>query len=127
MVNVAVPSMALTVFSRVQHHPRAAFEASVGYQQVLKTAHSAISKLAISDRNIDACLLAVFLISRYEDATYRQASSGSVTSNESPLANFRHHDGAMALLEVWHARRYRAARPISAIRSAFLRSLPIPR
>ena len=136
MVDVAVSSMALAVFSKVQHHAQAAVEASIQYSKVLRTARTAIPELVISDKNIDACLLAVFLMSRYEDATYRDESSSPQIHDLSSLASFRHHDGAMALLKIWHSRQSCGIQPASAviqqtrqgcIRSVFLRNLSVPR
>ena len=69
MVDLALSSMALAVFSRTQKHPAAATEASPRYYRLLRVAQERIAQLGIStldEQKIDACLLAIFLMGRYE-------------------------------------------------------------
>jgi hypothetical protein len=61
MVDLALSSMALAVYSRIQQHPPAAIEASSRYYRLLRVAQERIAQLAIptlDERDIDACLLA---------------------------------------------------------------------
>ncbi|KAG0651221.1 hypothetical protein D0Z07_1941 [Hyphodiscus hymeniophilus] len=101
MVDVALSSMALTVFSRIQHHPPAAKEASSKYHQALQIVQNEISQLDILHldvQHIDACLLAIYLMGRYEAANCDLSSD--LDWKDSP--SFRHHDGAMAILGLWN-------------------------
>jgi len=99
IVDLAISSMALAVYSRTQQHRPAAIEASIKYQQLLQVAQATIPTL--SERNIDACLLAIFLMSRYEDAMHNPRSLNSKIPFSSSLRSFSHHDGAMAILKIW--------------------------
>lgn len=69
ILDLAVSSMALAVFSQTQHHPPAAVEAPRKYHRLLQIAPITISTL--DERNIDACLLATSFVSRYEDVVHR--------------------------------------------------------
>lgn len=135
MVDLALSSMALAVYSRTQQHPPAAIEASSRYYRLLRVAQERIAQLAIptlDERNIDACLLAVSLMGRYEGATHRPGdlnSKGPFTS----LQSWSHHDGAMAILKVWNDNlSHNTATFIikqtrrGLIKSSLLRNLPLP-
>ena len=135
MVDLALSSMALAVYSRTQQHPPAATEASSKYYRLLRVAQERIAQVGIptlDERNIDACLLAVFLMGRYESATYRPGDLNSKDSFTS-LQSWSHHDGAMAILKVWNDNLSR--NPASfiikqtrrgLIKSSLLRNLPLP-
>ena len=132
ILDLALSSMALAVFSRTQQHPLAAMEASAKYHQLLQTAQTTIPSL--NEGNVNVCLLAIFFMGRYEDAIHRP--SHLIRSSPSLLTfqSFSHHDGALAILEIWkdrlshtqpatdvvkHTRR-------GLIRSALLRNLVLP-
>ena len=135
MVDLALSSMALAVYSRTQQHPPAATEASLRYHRLLRVAQERIAQVGIStldERDIDACLLAIFLMSRYEGATYRP---GDLASKDlfSSLQSWSHHDGAAAFLKVWNDNlSHSTATPIikqtrrGLIKSSLLRNLPLP-
>lgn len=132
MVDLAISSMALAVYSRTQRHPPAATDASIKYQQLLRIAQVTIPTL--DERNIDDCLLAIFLMSRYEDVIHRPSSLNSKTPFAMPLRSFSHHDGAMAVLKIWK-NRLSYSHPATdiikqtrrgLIRSALLRNLALP-
>ncbi|EXJ93601.1 hypothetical protein A1O1_01993 [Capronia coronata CBS 617.96] len=92
MVDLAISSIALAVYSHTQHHPPAATQATVQYQHLLRVVRSTLPRL---DRyNINACLLAICLMGRYEDTVSRPDSIASCPS-------FSHHDGALAVLRIW--------------------------
>jgi hypothetical protein len=132
MVDLAISSMALAVYSRTQQHPPAATDASIKYQQLLRIVQVTIPTL--DERNIDACLLAIFFMSRYEDVTHRPSSLNSKTPFATSFQSFSHHDGAMAILKIWKNRlsyRHPATDIIKqtrrgVIRSALLRNLALP-
>jgi hypothetical protein len=130
LVELAISSMALAVFSRTQQHPPAAIEASIKYHRLLQIAQVTI--LSLDEGNIDACLLAIFFMSRYEDAVHRPSSAK--TPFTTAVQSFSHHDGALATLKIWkdrlsysqpatdvikHTRR-------SLIKSALMRNLALP-
>lgn len=100
MVDLAVSSMALAVFSQTQHCPAAAAEASTKYQQLLRIAQMAIPALVGS--NIDVCLVAIFLMGRFEGSLLHRKSLNPGTSIITSLeGSYLHHDGAMAVLKIW--------------------------
>jgi hypothetical protein len=135
MVDLALSSLALAIFSRIQQHAPAATEASSRYYRVLQVAQGRIAQLEIPTldvRNIDSCLLAVFLMGRYETVTHRPDDcnwNGSHTS----LQSWCHHDGAMAILKVWHDKRNHDSASFiikqtrsELIKSSLLRNIPLP-
>ncbi|KAF2182453.1 hypothetical protein K469DRAFT_740325 [Zopfia rhizophila CBS 207.26] len=117
ILNLAISSIALAVFSRTQQYPPAAVEASIRYQQLLQVLQ--ITLPSLDQGNIEACLLAIIFMSPYEDST---------------LQSSPHQDGALAILKFWkehlsprqpatnvikHSRR-------AAINSALIRNLALP-
>lgn len=132
ILDLAVSSMALAVFSRTQQHPPAAIEASVKYHRLLQVAQMTIPSL--DGGNIDTCLLAIFFMSRYEDTVHHPSHLSLETPFTMTLQSFSHHDGALAILKIWkerlshsqlatdvikHTRR-------SMIKSALMRNLALP-
>lgn len=99
MVDLALSSLALAVYSKTHQQPPAAKEASMTYYHLLQVARERIAKLAVpalNEQDVDSCLLAVSLMGRYEDAMH-------ITSNEPlpSLPSWYHYTGAMAILKVW--------------------------
>jgi hypothetical protein len=135
MVDLALSSMALAVYSRTQQHPPAAAEASSRYYRLLRVAQERIAQLAnptLDEQNIEACLLAVSLMGRYECAMRRPGDTDSKDSFTS-IQRWCHHDGAMAILKVWndnpsHKPGTFIVKQIrrGLIKSSILRSLPLP-
>ncbi|MCJ1460052.1 hypothetical protein MMC28_010431 [Mycoblastus sanguinarius] len=124
--------MALAVYSRSMQHPPAATEASSKYHRLLQVAQERIAQVGflptLDERNIEACLLAVFLMGRYEGAIHRP---GDPNSNDA--FTWSHHDGAMAILKVWNDNlSHNPANFIikqtrrGLIRCCLLRNLPLP-
>lgn len=132
ILDLAVSSMALAVFSRTQHHPPAAIEASLKYHQLLQVAQVIIPSLDKGD--IDTCLLAIFFMSRYEDVVHRPNDLNLKTPFATTFQSFSHHDGALAILKIWkdHLSHSQPATDImkhtrrGMIRSAILRNLALP-
>lgn len=134
MVDLALSSMALAVYSRTQHNPPAAAEATSKYNQLLRVAQQAIAQLTVKpveERIVDSCLLAVSLMGRYENVNHL----GDITGRENfmTLSSWSHTDGSMAIMKVWfdktncrnstsiikHTRR-------GLIKTCLLRGLPLP-
>lgn len=132
MVDLALSSMALAVFSRTRQHPLAAAEASSRYQSLLRLAQERVARFSSSlldERDIDACLLAILLMGRYEGVIYRPGNPDLKHS----FSSWSHHKGAMAILRFWydHLNRTPATTLIrdtrrGLIRSSLLRNLRIP-
>lgn len=132
ILDLALSSVALAVFSRTQRHLPAATEASRKYHRLLQITQTTI--LSLDSGNIDAYLLAVYFMSRYEDSVHCPSHLRRKSSFTTTLQSFSHHDGALAILGVWkhnlshsqpatdvikHTRR-------GMIRSALLRHLSLP-
>jgi hypothetical protein len=136
MVDLALSSLALAIYSRIQQHLPAATEASSKYYRLLQVAQSRIAQLEIptlNERNIDSCLLAVFLMGRYENATHRPDDLINWNGSHTSLQSWSHHDGAMAILKVWHDNlNHDSASFIikqtrrELIKSSLLRNIPLP-
>jgi hypothetical protein len=110
MVDLALSSIALAVYSRTQRHPPAAAEASSKYYKLLCLAQINIPE--VDKSNIDACLLAAFLMGRYESINHHPGKFGS----ENPLKSIKswsHYDGSLAILRIWsETSTHNAASPI---------------
>lgn len=125
----AVSSMALAVFSRTQYHPPAAIEAFIKYQKLLQMTQLAISSL--NKGNVDDCLIAIFFMSRYEEVIYRPNNLHAPNPN---LKSYSHHDGSLAVLKLWknHISHSQPASNVvmhtrrGLIRSALLRKIGLP-
>ncbi|EXJ65282.1 hypothetical protein A1O7_01623 [Cladophialophora yegresii CBS 114405] len=121
--------MALAVFARTQSLSAAAAEAREKYDQLLRTAQVALPNLI--RRDIDAALLAIFLMSRYEDSMHAFDEVLSTTA----FRSYCHHDGATAVLKTWHENSLMIMQPASdiikhsrrgIIRSFLLRQMAVP-
>lgn len=135
MVDLALSSMALAVFSRTQHYPPAATEASIRYSRLLRLVQERVAQLAgptLDEHNVDACLLTVTLMGRFESTRHkidRDQAQGSFKW----LQSWSHHDGAMAILKFWHDNPNRGAASMvikqtrrGLIRSFLLRNFLLP-
>ncbi|KAL8832139.1 MAG: hypothetical protein Q9170_004998 [Blastenia crenularia] len=104
MVDLALSSVALAIFSRIKQHPSAATEASTRYSRLLRIVSEQIRQMilaGVDERTSDAYLLTTFLMGRYEAVTRHPTSCKERGSFDS-LQNWSHHDGMMALLKIWH-------------------------
>jgi hypothetical protein len=130
MVDLALASVALAVFSRIQKHPIAGSTACSKYQQLLRLAQTSLSTR--NEERVDASLLTVFLVCRYEAVLVPKPHGNSKTSFESSHT-WSHHDGALAILRIWHddPNRTTATSIIKhsrrdVIKSCILRAIPVP-
>lgn len=132
MLDLAVSTMALAIFSRMKHHPPAAIEASKQYHQLLQITQ--VKVISLNKGNIDACLLAIAFMGRYEEVIYQPGCLSLNTASVATMQSFSHHDGALATLKMWkvylshslpvtnvikHTRR-------GMIRSALIRNRALP-
>ncbi|KAJ8100824.1 C6 zinc finger domain-protein [Lipomyces tetrasporus] len=97
VLELAASSTALALFSNAKMCSPAANLAFDSYQKSLRTLRTALSAPDYID--IDACLLAVCMLGRYEDAVYTPPKSDIPFLDT--LHNRRHLKGAVALLEYW--------------------------
>lgn len=98
VLKLAASSTALVLFSRTRKYSPAAKLAFDSYQTSLITLRTALSVPEAID--INACLLAVCLLGRYEDAIFNFDKNIGVPFEES-MQNRKHLIGAIALLEYW--------------------------
>lgn len=132
MVDLGLSTMALAVYSQTQNHPTAAEEAVSRYYQLLGMAQTQIAEVEsrIMDKNsIDSCLLAIYLMGRYEGAIYSRSDAQSFHK----LHSWNHHDGAMGILKVWNDTLSHTAPSVivretrrGLMRSCVLRDLDLP-
>lgn len=135
MVDLALSSTALLIFSHTQQYAPASTEASSRYDRLLRVAQKRIAQMETSildERNVDSSLLAVFLMGRYEGATYRPCDL-NVQESFTSLQVWSHHDGAMAILKLW--KNNPSPKPATSIvkqtrrcliKSLLIRNLPLP-
>lgn len=132
MLDLAVSCMALAVFSQTQQHPPAAIEASKKYHELLQIMQTEL--LFLNEGTVDAYLLAIFFMGRYESAVLHPGYLDLQTLFTMTSQSFLHHDGALAMLENWknHLSHSQPATDIikhtrrGLIRSALLRNLAVP-
>lgn len=132
MLKLAFGSMALALFSQMKHHLQAGIQASTSYQRLLKVAQATI--FSLDERNIDACLLAISFMTQYENVVHRHSHTDAGAPIVTTLPSFSHSDGAFAILKFWkenlsqkqHATNVIKLTRRSMIKSALLRSLPLP-
>ena len=133
LLQLAVASVALAVFSRTQKYPPAAMEASTRYHQLLRVARSTIASMKQGD--ISAYLIAIYFMGRYENAVHQPDKHVHPKLSCIPaLPSFSHHDGAMAVLKLWNDRLSHTQPPTDLIKytrrwmikSALLRNRAIP-
>lgn len=134
ILDLAVASIALAVFSRARDHAPAAIEASEIYHKLLQLTQESI--LALNENSIDICLLAIFFMGRYEQVVHCPISSH--IRLQIPVTQivhaFSHHDGSLAILKSWeeHLSRSLPATDVikrtrrGTIRSALLRDIALP-
>jgi hypothetical protein len=135
MVDLALSTMALAVYSRIKQYPAAATAALSIYHRLLQVVQARVAQLATSKLNkhdIDSCLLSVSLMGRYEGATHRPDLLNSKESF-SELLSWSHHDGALAILKAWND--CPSHKPVTyiikqtrrgLIRSCLIRNLTLP-
>jgi hypothetical protein len=135
VVDLALSSLALVIFSRTQQQPPALTEASLRYYQLLRVAQNRIAQLAapnLDELSIEACLLAVSLMSRYEVATLSLGDlklADHLTACQTSI----HYDGVKAILKVWND-NFSHNPPTfivtqtrrELLKSSMLRNLPVP-
>lgn len=109
----AVSSIALALFSRSKLYPHATTLAFDSYQKSLRTLQTALS--APESIDIDACLLAVCLLARYENVVYTFGQDNTTPLTRT-VKNRAHLLGAMALLKFWVYRPQSTAIPTETIR-----------
>ncbi|KAL8705954.1 MAG: hypothetical protein Q9201_000948 [Fulgogasparrea decipioides] len=136
MVDLALASIALAVFSQLQHHQPAAIEASSAYFSLLQVAQDRIAQMeipAMDEREVDSCLLAVSIMGRYESITLRPGGS-KPKGVFGLLQNWSHSDGALAILALWNERlSHSPATTVmkqtrrGLIKSSLLRNKPLPK
>lgn len=131
MVNLALSSMALAFYSRARQGSVAATEATMQYCRLLQLTRKQLAQSELDEQGIDACLLAIFLMGRYEAAINppNQDHSNKFISRRT----WNHHDGAMAMLRLWkdnlhpkHATTIIKQARRGSLRSLLLRKLPLP-
>lgn len=104
MVDLALSSTSLAVFSRTHQVSQAAIDAASRYCRLLRTVQDRISNLTLSDPDdgdsIDAYLLTMFLMGRYEATMHNHGTP--VSNNPSAwLHRWFHHEGALTVLKLW--------------------------
>jgi hypothetical protein len=114
MVELALNCLAFAIFSRIQHHTVAAAEASSRYHRLISILQARVTKLTVNNcykQDIEACILTILIMGRYESAVYGVAQSAVLRSAESQSRNpftlplrWVHLDGAMAILKTWKGR-----------------------
>ena len=138
MVDLALSSMALAVFSRTQKHIGAAAEALSKYHRLLRLCQFWISQVEIAKldaANMDACLLAIAFMGRFEGVAYRIEDSKDSVQSTPQLKSWHHHQGAIVVLKAWYdgRRQDRSSASViikhvrrSILRSCLMANRPLP-
>lgn len=130
MTQRAISVIALVLFGKTQNQPQAIVDACVAYQQLLQDIQVSIS--SPDECDIEACLLAIFCMGRYEDAVH---STNQPITHMWALRSSSHHDGALAVLKAFRNRQGSGTQDIpdivkhtrrGMIKSALLRNRNLP-
>lgn len=102
MVDLAVSSIALAIYSQTQNHPRAASAACNKYCHLLRLAQQRIVRrqTRLEERDVDECLLTIILMALYETTMHQVVIPGS-DPRSSSQHSWSHHIGAMTVLKHW--------------------------
>jgi hypothetical protein len=104
MVDLALSCMALAVYGRTQSHPPAVADALSRYYcllQVLQQHIGQIEDRKVGEYDVDACLLTIFIIARFEGVTH-SPSDPEPRYTFKHIQNWSHRDGASAILNRWY-------------------------
>lgn len=110
MVDLAISSLALAIFSRTnimistQHHDIAARDAVRGYSHLLRVACVKLTQEEIGrcdEEGYDEFLLVIVLMAWYETSMH-QPTHLKKTTLSSSVHSWSHHDGALAILKAWN-------------------------
>jgi hypothetical protein len=102
MVDMAISSVALAIFSRTQEHHLATKEAIVRYGRLLWVARVQVTQAELStydEKDLEECLMTVVLMGWYESIMHRPLNFHSEKTYISPHS-WSHYDGAMAILKI---------------------------
>lgn len=136
VVDLALSSLALAIFSRIHHYPLALAEASSKYNKLLRVARQSIGQLSVvesikDESKMDSCLLAVTLMNWYEGAATTAFEGPSDCFNST--RRWSHHDGARAILNLWMVNSASSSPNYivkqtrrNLIKSSLIRDLPLP-
>ncbi|KIW13825.1 hypothetical protein PV08_06605 [Exophiala spinifera] len=105
IVDGGLSSLALAVFARTQKSESAAAEASSAYHRLLGMTRGRIGTIGpdTHQSHVEACLLAVLMMGRYEGAMHHPGMIISPTRDSfMALRSWLHHDGALAILQMWN-------------------------
>jgi len=128
IVDLAMSTLAMALFSRTHGLPHAEVQAFGKYQQLLQLLRMTLPNL--NPGNVEACLLSVLLMCLYEDAIHRPAPNGSTVW---AVQSSSHIDGTIALLKFW--KDHSAGKPASnlikharraALKWAMIRNVEAP-
>ena len=130
--DLAVSSYALAVFSRTQNSASAATEAASNYDLLLKVLRKRVQ--SVDTEMVNDCLLAIFYMSRYEEAVHQPEYFMLHMPITSISRSFAHHDGALAILKIWEGTLSRCIPATDIIRysrrglirSALMRNMTVP-
>ncbi|KAF2493745.1 hypothetical protein BU16DRAFT_422248, partial [Lophium mytilinum] len=98
LVNLAISSIALALFSRTQQCPQAGVQAAAQYQKLLQLLQ--LTLISLNQNNIESCLLAISHMGLYENAIYRPQKQGNASLSMA-LPSMPHDEGALVLLKFW--------------------------
>ncbi|KAF4622785.1 hypothetical protein G7Y89_g14240 [Cudoniella acicularis] len=118
IVDLALSSMALAVFSRTQKHREAAAAALSKYQRLLRVSQfwiSQVEKAKLDAANMDACLLSIAFMGRFEGIAYGVEKSIDSVQSVPRVNTWHHYDGAMAVLKSWYDDRKHDGSSVSII------------
>lgn len=130
MVDKALTCVSMAVFARTRQAPIIAVDASVKYGRLLRMMQRKVqnmqSLLSTSSENgddeesIDAYLLTMLLMGRYESTMHDYNNGPNLYEGAPSLQRWIHHEGALTILKQWSKRdsNFRASTPTNIMRLA---------
>ena len=138
MVDLALSCMSLAVYGRTQSNAVAVSNASSRYYRLIQVVQDRIGQVekasvsgSVREWEIDACLVTVYFLGRYDGAVHSNADNDSQKPFEY-FSGWSHRDGSTAILKVWYDHLSHNAPGVivketrrGLIRSTFLRNIPV--
>lgn len=114
-LELAVSSLSISIFSQVKRLPSVAPQALTSYQKSLGALQ--ITLPTVCSGEVDACLLTICFLARYEDSIFAPSTSTGSAHSQSPRSQL-HLAGILAVLEYWTIRCSSHQAPTFAIKYA---------
>lgn len=114
-LELAMSSLSLAIFSKAKHSAESAREASINYHKSIRGLQTTLQH--VNESNMDAYLLTVYFLQRYEDSIYSPSIHNGEGKPKQP-GSLMHNNGIAAGLKHWFESRSTDDAPTGVIKHA---------